>query len=186
MGCFNHSFPSHAPVFICCAVIVLSPHGAMLPPAVQPAEDRWSVSYVTGDLFSCPGDEALAHCISEDCRMGAGIAVMFKKNFKGVEELKEQSESALLLKINQEWSVLFLGASISEGIILFCTEKRLEKYWMLFYTVSHIYSVSVDTEVGSSSHHMTIFWMHHFVHIYPKCIPPCLFSLVTEGSPLTF
>ena len=124
MGCFYHSFPSYAPVFICCAIIVLSPHGAMLPPAVQPAEDRWSVSYVTGDLFSCPRDEALAHCISEDCRMGAGIAVMFKKKFKGVEELKEQSESALLLKINQEWSVLFLGASISLAILGSCCSAQ--------------------------------------------------------------
>lgn len=36
--------------------------------------------------------------------MGAGIAVMFKERFKGVEELKEQSESApfLLLNIHQE------------------------------------------------------------------------------------
>ncbi|KAL3064617.1 hypothetical protein OYC64_000792 [Pagothenia borchgrevinki] len=60
--------------------------------SAKPAEDRWSVSYVTGDLFSCPRDEALAHCISEDCRMGAGIAVTFKKKFKGVEELKEQKK----------------------------------------------------------------------------------------------
>ncbi|XP_033484206.1 ADP-ribose glycohydrolase OARD1 [Epinephelus lanceolatus] len=58
----------------------------------KPAEDSWSLSYVTGDLFSCPEDEALAHCISEDCRMGAGIAVMFKKKFQGVEELKEQKK----------------------------------------------------------------------------------------------
>ncbi|XP_071383456.1 ADP-ribose glycohydrolase OARD1 isoform X2 [Centroberyx affinis] len=56
------------------------------------AEDSWSVQYVSGDLFSCPQDEALAHCISEDCRMGAGIAVMFKKKFSGVEELKEQKK----------------------------------------------------------------------------------------------
>lgn len=35
----------------------------------------------------------MAHCISEDCRMGAGIAVLFKQKFKGVERLKEQSES---------------------------------------------------------------------------------------------
>uniref|UniRef100_A0A3P8WQ02 O-acyl-ADP-ribose deacylase 1 n=1 Tax=Cynoglossus semilaevis TaxID=244447 RepID=A0A3P8WQ02_CYNSE len=48
--------------------------------------------YVTGDLFSCPRDEALAHCISEDCRMGAGIAVLFKQKFKGVERLKEQKK----------------------------------------------------------------------------------------------
>lgn len=57
---------------------------------IKPAEDSWRLNYVTGNLFSCPEDEALAHCISEDCRMGAGIAVMFKKEFKGVEELKEQ------------------------------------------------------------------------------------------------
>lgn len=30
--------------------------------------------------------------------MGAGIAVMFKKRFGGVPELKKQSESALLVK----------------------------------------------------------------------------------------
>ncbi|XP_071750729.1 ADP-ribose glycohydrolase OARD1 [Centroberyx gerrardi] len=67
-------------------------HGVMLPPPGQCAEDSWSVQYVSGDLFSCPQDEALAHCISEDCRMGAGIAVMFKKTFRGVEELKEQKK----------------------------------------------------------------------------------------------
>ncbi|KAM3871798.1 ADP-ribose glycohydrolase OARD1 [Diretmus argenteus] len=64
----------------------------MLPPAGQSAEDSWRLRYVIGDLFSCPADEALVHCISEDCRMGAGIALMFKKNFSGVEELKEQKK----------------------------------------------------------------------------------------------
>uniref|UniRef100_A0A3B5QL36 O-acetyl-ADP-ribose deacetylase 1-like n=1 Tax=Xiphophorus maculatus TaxID=8083 RepID=A0A3B5QL36_XIPMA len=55
-------------------------------------EDFSSTPYVTGDLFSCPRDESLAHCISEDCRMGAGIAVMFKKKFGRVSELKEQKK----------------------------------------------------------------------------------------------
>ncbi|XP_060913434.1 ADP-ribose glycohydrolase OARD1 isoform X1 [Labrus mixtus] len=59
----------------------------------EPAEDSWSLNYVTGNLFSCPEDEALAHCISEDCRMGAGIAVMFKQKFKGIGELKEQKKT---------------------------------------------------------------------------------------------
>lgn len=70
-----------------------SSHGALLPPPGQPREDNWKLNYVSGNLFSCPEDEALAHCISEDCRMGAGIAVSFKQKFKGVEELKEQSET---------------------------------------------------------------------------------------------
>ncbi|XP_070766878.1 ADP-ribose glycohydrolase OARD1 isoform X2 [Enoplosus armatus] len=62
------------------------------PVNTEPAEDSWRLNYVTGNLFSCPEDEALAHCISEDCRMGAGIAVMFKNKFKGVAELKEQKK----------------------------------------------------------------------------------------------
>ncbi|XP_028848979.1 ADP-ribose glycohydrolase OARD1 isoform X2 [Denticeps clupeoides] len=49
------------------------------------------ICYLKGDLFSCPEDEALAHCISQDCRMGAGIAVLFRNKFGGVEELKAQN-----------------------------------------------------------------------------------------------
>ncbi|XP_033740284.1 ADP-ribose glycohydrolase OARD1-like [Pecten maximus] len=43
---------------------------------------------VEGDLFSCGDKESLAHCISEDVRMGKGIAVLFKKKFGRVDELK--------------------------------------------------------------------------------------------------
>ncbi|KAJ8265897.1 hypothetical protein COCON_G00149960 [Conger conger] len=57
------------------------------------ASEGWSLHYMTGDLFSCPADEALAHCISEDCRMGAGIATIFKKKFAGVAELKAQQKT---------------------------------------------------------------------------------------------
>uniref|UniRef100_A0A3P9NC58 O-acyl-ADP-ribose deacylase 1 n=1 Tax=Poecilia reticulata TaxID=8081 RepID=A0A3P9NC58_POERE len=56
------------------------------------SEDTWTLKYVTGDLFSCPRDESLAHCISEDIRMGAGIAVMFRKRFGEVSTLKEQKK----------------------------------------------------------------------------------------------
>ena len=48
------------------------------------------VNEVKGDLFSCPDDESLAHCISADIRMGKGIAVIFKNKFGGIEELKKQ------------------------------------------------------------------------------------------------
>uniref|UniRef100_A0A9L0IPP2 O-acyl-ADP-ribose deacylase 1 n=1 Tax=Equus asinus TaxID=9793 RepID=A0A9L0IPP2_EQUAS len=50
------------------------------------------ITYVKGDLFACPKTDSLAHCISEDCRMGAGIAVLFKKKFGGVQELISQRE----------------------------------------------------------------------------------------------
>lgn len=54
---------------------------------------RWHPRYVTGDVFSCPEDEALAHCVSEDFRMGAGIAVIFRHMFGGLTELREQKKS---------------------------------------------------------------------------------------------
>jgi len=45
------------------------------------------------DLFTVEGTYCLAHCISSDCKMGAGIAVEFQKRFK----VKE-----ILLKIPEE------------------------------------------------------------------------------------
>ncbi|CAL8319209.1 unnamed protein product [Merluccius merluccius] len=53
--------------------------------------ERRALRHVTGDLFSCPEREALAHCISEDVRMGAGVAACFRKAFSGVEELRAQT-----------------------------------------------------------------------------------------------
>nr|XP_036860691.1 ADP-ribose glycohydrolase OARD1 isoform X2 [Manis javanica] len=52
------------------------------------------ITYVRGDLFACPKTDSLAHCISEDCRMGAGIAVLFKKKFGGVQELLSQQKKS--------------------------------------------------------------------------------------------
>ena len=48
------------------------------------------IKEVKGDLFSCSDSSSLAHCISADCGMGKGIAVLFKKKFGGVQELKDQ------------------------------------------------------------------------------------------------
>ncbi|KAG1961902.1 ADP-ribose glycohydrolase OARD1 [Pimephales promelas] len=57
-----------------------------------PCRSGWKLLHVRGDLFTCPSTDALAHCISEDCRMGAGIAVLFKKHFHGEEELLAQKK----------------------------------------------------------------------------------------------
>ncbi|CAL1606586.1 unnamed protein product [Knipowitschia caucasica] len=67
-------------------------HATTPPPAAQFSYDTWSITYVSGNLFSCSKDESLAHCISQDFRMGAGIAVRFKKEFGGVAELKGQQK----------------------------------------------------------------------------------------------
>lgn len=45
---------------------------------------------VIGDLFSCSDKSSMAHCISADCRMGKGIAVLFKKRFPGLNDLWKQ------------------------------------------------------------------------------------------------
>ena len=50
----------------------------------------------TGDLFSCPETDSLAHCVSKDLAMGKGIAVIFKKTFGDVEELRAQSKLKLI------------------------------------------------------------------------------------------
>lgn len=41
------------------------------------------------DLFSVPNDYYLAHCISADFALGAGIAVEFNKRFDMRRKLKE-------------------------------------------------------------------------------------------------
>ncbi|KAM4885375.1 ADP-ribose glycohydrolase OARD1 isoform 1-T1 [Sylvia borin] len=66
------------------------PHVTMATHFSKDQEER--IRCVKGDLFSCPATDALAHCISEDCRMGAGIAVLFKKKFGGVQELLDQKK----------------------------------------------------------------------------------------------
>ena len=61
--------------------------------ALQPCATKAGVvrfSEVKGDLFSCPDSASLVHCVSEDMNMGKGIAVLFKKKFGGVAELKSQ------------------------------------------------------------------------------------------------
>lgn len=49
-------------------------------------------SQVRGDLFSCPPQAALVHCVSTCLAMGKGIATEFKKRFGGVADLKAQKK----------------------------------------------------------------------------------------------
>ena len=39
-----------------------------------------------GNLFELDKKYSLTHCISQDCAMGAGIAVQFDKKFKGMKD----------------------------------------------------------------------------------------------------
>jgi len=48
---------------------------------------------IRGDLFQCPIQTSLAHCVSEDFSMSKGIAVGFKRKFGKVRELLAQRRS---------------------------------------------------------------------------------------------
>ncbi len=45
-----------------------------------------------GDLFE--SEDSLGHCVSEDLSKSKGIAVAFKEQFKGVDELRAQNVSS--------------------------------------------------------------------------------------------
>lgn len=49
--------------------------------------------HVEGDIFEHAKSGALAHCVSADFAMGAGIALEFRNRFGFVESLKEQQKS---------------------------------------------------------------------------------------------
>ena len=51
------------------------------------------ITEVQGDLFSSA--DSLVHCVSRDLHMGRGIATEFKKQFGGVDELRQQSMNVL-------------------------------------------------------------------------------------------
>jgi len=49
----------------------------------------FTISMKTGDLFSCPFSSSLAHCISRDCKLGKGIAKLFREKFNRIEEIRD-------------------------------------------------------------------------------------------------
>lgn len=86
------------------------------------------ITYVKGDLFACPKTDSLAHCISEDCRMGAGIAVLFKKKFGGVQELinqQKKSGEVAVLKRDGRY-IYYLLRSSGGGYLELCIRKERE------------------------------------------------------------
>lgn len=47
------------------------------------------IYYIKGDLFT--SENSLAHCVSADLHMGAGIATIFKKKYNNIDKLKKQN-----------------------------------------------------------------------------------------------
>ena len=75
------------------------------------------------DLFSVPDDYYLAHCISADFALGAGIAVEFNRRFDMKRKLQEKYPNHV-----NEWDTYqYLGKCIVEGRVLNLVTK--ERYF---------------------------------------------------------
>lgn len=83
---------------------------------------------VNGDLFSSPATASLAHCVGADLLMGAGIAVMFKKKFGKVEELKKQNigRGGVAVLKDEERYVYYLVTKDKSGFYSKPTYQALE------------------------------------------------------------
>jgi len=53
--------------------------------------EAFSIKEKKGDLFVGTDNACLAHCISQDVKMGKGIALLFKSKFGGVQEILDQN-----------------------------------------------------------------------------------------------
>lgn len=79
------------------------------------------------DLFTVPENYYLAHCISADFKMGAGIAVQFNKKFDMKNKLIKKHPNFLS---DYDYQIKMLrksGCCIAEGRVLNLITKR--NYW---------------------------------------------------------
>ena len=53
----------------------------------------FTIEYIRGDLFQDTQSQALAHCVSADLAMGAGIALEFRRRFGQIVKLKNQEKT---------------------------------------------------------------------------------------------
>ncbi|TRY78644.1 hypothetical protein TCAL_13609 [Tigriopus californicus] len=56
---------------------------------IKAESSGFELTVKTGDLFTQPGaNESLAHCISQDCKLGKGIAKLFREKFGRISEIQ--------------------------------------------------------------------------------------------------
>ena len=63
-------------------------HSPPQPQQQQTLSHSLLITEIKGDLFSAPSTSSLAHCISQDCKLGAGIAKLFRQRFGRVDDLQ--------------------------------------------------------------------------------------------------
>lgn len=101
---------------------------------------------VKGDLFDCPPDCSLAHCVSEDMAMGKGIATLFKEKFGGVSQLKAQGTRSGRGCMHSSCAHFVNTGVKTGGLALLEREGRF-----VYYLVSHKYT-SASTKPFAQYH----------------------------------
>ena len=56
---------------------------------ITQASSGFTLEIKNGDLFSSPDSSSLAHCISVDCKLGKGIAKIFREKFGRIKEIED-------------------------------------------------------------------------------------------------
>ena len=92
-----------------------------------------------GDLFGCPRTHSMAHCISQDCRMGKGVAVAFKTKFGGVQDLLKQGRCVKDRRIYTPTSCLSFNLMIAEDELSFM---------LLIFKCKDTYSFHIPFSIG--------------------------------------
>ena len=81
------------------------------PPAAAATNNGTILEDIEGDIFTCDAEVSMCHCVSEDLAMGAGIAVLFKKKFGRVNDLRSQGarvgQAAVLPKMGQQHAFVY-------------------------------------------------------------------------------
>lgn len=85
------------------------------------------VNEIDGDLFQQPKDFSLAHCVAEDLRMGSGIAVEFKQQFKKVDDLMQQRP--------KQGGLAVLEDSKNQRFVYYLVTKRESNLKPTYYTL---------------------------------------------------
>ena len=98
--------------------------------------------YLQGDLFAVPSSVSLGHCVSRDLKMGAGIAVVFKRDFGRVTELRAQHKKVEALRITSlsiDYSLVqilhILHIQIGDNAILYVGNRFI--YYMITKARTH-------------------------------------------------
>ncbi|KAL4122999.1 hypothetical protein QTP88_015232 [Uroleucon formosanum] len=89
--------------------------------------DACVLEEIDENIFNLPNDYSLAHCVAEDLRMGAGIAVDFKDKFGGVGKLVDQKlkvGDVGVVKRHEQYAFYLITKKTSTGKPTMLTMKK--------------------------------------------------------------